>query len=81
MQTLRQFELLENLRPFGSARAVLLTWNGEQYVRSNEEIEIFEFVGSHAHHRCRGFARHSAESNRWEAVGGLQQPAADWLPY
>lgn len=80
MSTLRQFELLEDLRPFGRAKAVLLMWNGERYVRTTEEIEVFEFVGAHAERRQRGFARHSDESDKWESVGGMQEPAASWLP-
>jgi hypothetical protein len=80
MTTLRQFELLEDLKPFGSARAVLLRWNGDRYVRSNEEIEVFEFVGTHGDRRNRGYARHSDESNRWEAVGGLHETIESWLP-
>lgn len=80
MATLRQFELLEDLKPFGSAKAVLLAWNGTKYVRSNEEIEVFEFVGIHGDRRDRGFARHSPESQLWEAVGGLHEPVESWLP-
>lgn len=81
MNTLRQFELLEDLRPFGSARAVLLAWNGDKYVRTNEEIQLFEFVGAHGSRRNRGFARQSEESQRWEAVGGMQEPVESWLPF
>ncbi len=81
MNTLRQFELLEDLRPFGSAKAVLLAWNGDKYVRTNEEVQIFEFVGTHGSRRNRGFARQSEESHRWEAVGGMQESVENWLPF
>lgn len=81
MNGLQQFELLEDLRPFGSAKAVLLRWNGRQYIRTNEEIELFEFVGTHGYRRNRGYARYSEESSKWEAMGGMQEPVDSWLPY
>ena len=81
MSNLRQFELLEDLKPYGSARAALLTWNGEKYIRTNEVIEVFEFVGTHGHRRDRGFARHSDESQKWEAMGGMQEPVSSWVPF
>ncbi len=80
MSALRQFELLEDLKPFGSASAVLLEWNGEKYVRTKEIIKVFEFVGTHGERRNRGFTYYSEESKKWEAVGGMQEPAAGWLP-
>jgi hypothetical protein len=81
MNEVRQFELLETLRPYGSARAVLLRWNGQKYVPTQEEIEVFEFVGTHGERHNRGYARFSNESRKWEAVGGLQEPAESWLPF
>lgn len=81
MSNLRQFELLESLRPFGSAKAALLMWNGEKYVPTDEVVEIFEFVGTRGDRRSRGFARHSEESNLWEVVSGLQEPVAAWMPH
>ncbi|MBS0261260.1 MAG: hypothetical protein JSS02_04830 [Planctomycetes bacterium] len=81
MNTLRQFELLEDLRPYGSARAVLLSWNGRSYDRSQEQIEVFDFIGLHGDRRHRGYARHSPDSQKWEAVGGLREPVESWLPY
>ncbi|MDB5389889.1 MAG: hypothetical protein JWM11_5535 [Planctomycetaceae bacterium] len=81
MNTLRHFELLEDLNPFGNAKATLLKWNGEKYVRTNEEIEIFEFLGTFGVRRNRGLALHSDESKKWEAVGGMQEPAESWMPF
>jgi hypothetical protein len=81
MNTLRHFELLEDLRPFGNARAVLLSWNGQKYVRTNDEIRIFEFVGTHGNRRDRGLTCHSDESRRWEVLGGMQEPVESWMPF
>jgi hypothetical protein len=80
MNELQQFELLEELRPLSSAPAVLLRWNGCSYVRTPEKIEIFDFIGVHGDRFDRGYARHSTDSQKWEAVGGLRQPAENWLP-
>lgn len=80
MNDMRQFELLEDLRPFGMARAVLLRWNGQKYVPTEDQIDVYEFVGTHGERRNRGYARFSDESHRWEAVGGMQEPADSWLP-
>lgn len=80
MNEMRHFELLEDLCPFGTARAVLLRWNGQKYVPTHEEFQVYEFVGTHGDRRNRGYARFSEESSRWEAVGGMQEPVESWLP-
>jgi hypothetical protein len=80
MAGIRQFELLENLGAGRSARAVLLKWNGQRYAPSGEKIEIHEFVGTHGDKGDRGYAFFSEESNRWEAVSGLFERVASWLP-
>jgi hypothetical protein len=81
MSDLRQFELLEDLRPFGSADAVLMKWNGGQYVRTQEKIQIFDFIGARGDRHDRGYARQSMESLKWEAISGLQEPKESWLPF
>lgn len=70
---IRQFELLEDLRPEGQARAVLMRWNGAAYVRSLERIELFDVIRSHGNEGDRGYCFFSAESNRWESLSGLFQ--------
>ncbi len=77
---MRQFELLEDLRPGGNAKAVLLTWDGSRYVRSREIIVLHEFVGVHGNRGDRGYCHFSPESERWEAAAGLYQQVASWLP-
>jgi hypothetical protein len=81
MPTLRQFELLDDLKPFESARAVLLKWDGQKYARTDERIEVYEFIGIHGHRGDRGFARHSDESQKWEVMSGMQEAVSSWLPY
>ncbi len=78
MQGLRRFELLENLDAGGVAKAALLRWDGERYVRSKQVIDLCEFVGIHGVKGDRGFAFLSAESGRWEAACGLSQQAPQW---
>jgi hypothetical protein len=70
---LKQFELLEDLRPGDRARAVLMTWNGQRYVRSHETIEVIDFVGQHGNAGDRGYAFLSPESGRWEVACGLYE--------
>jgi hypothetical protein len=80
MNAMRQFELMEDLRPGGSAKAILLKWNGQRYVVTNEQTTVFEFVGTHGHRGDRGYACYSPESERWEATSGLFEQVAGWLP-
>jgi len=80
MAGIRHFELLEDLGAGRSARAVLLKWNGKRYAPSGEQVQIFEFVGSHGDKGDRGYAFYSEESERWEAVCGLYEQVASWLP-
>jgi hypothetical protein len=80
MGKMRQFQLLEDLRPGGSARAILLRWDGAKYVPSDEEIELFEYVGLHGDRGDRGYCCFSDESNHWEAASGLYEQVASWLP-
>lgn len=80
MPQIRQFELLEDLKPGQSATAILLSWNGGRYVRTRERIVLFDFVGQYGHRGQRGYGFHSAESGRWEAAGGLRDHVQNWLP-
>jgi hypothetical protein len=81
MQGMRKFELQENLEPNGSAKAVLLKWNGKKYVLSTSEpVVVFDFVGQHGTKRDRGYCFLSDESGQWEAACGLSEPVAQWLP-
>lgn len=73
MFQIRQFELLEDLRPEGQASAILMRWNGVVYVRSLERIELFDVIRSHGNQGDRGYCFFSAESNRWESLSGLFQ--------
>lgn len=72
-ENLQLFELLENLLPEGTAAAVLLKWNGQRYVASNERIELHEFAGTHGDRGDRGYCYLSPHSNKWETVSGLYQ--------
>jgi hypothetical protein len=81
MNDLRQFELLEELRPGESAKAILLRWDGAHYVRSRDEIDLFEFVGTRGERGDRGYARFSPESRHWELMSNLFQRGANWLPF
>lgn len=81
MQGMRRFELREDLRAYGSAKAVLLKWNGNQYIPSRaEEITVYDFVGQHGSKRDRGYCFLSEESGLWEAACGLSEQVADWMP-
>ena len=80
MQGLRHFELLEELRPGQSAPAILLQWNGQEYVPSRQRIELLEFAGSRGMKGDRGYCFLSEESGRWEVASGLFEQVADWLP-
>jgi hypothetical protein len=73
MNGIRCYELLEDLAPCGSARAVLLRWNNGQYIRTSEQIIVNEFVNTHGDRGDRGYAFQSTESGRWEALSGLFQ--------
>ena len=77
---MKRFELLEDLSAYGSASACLLKWSGEKYVRSSEKIVIHDHTGQHGHRGDRGFVAYSEESNQWEAVSGLYEQVAGWLP-
>jgi hypothetical protein len=77
---MRQFELLETLQPGRSARATLLNWNGQRYIASGENVEMHDFVGIHGERGDRFYGFLSPESGRWEAVGGLYEQVASWLP-
>lgn len=80
MNELRQFELLEDLRPFGSAKASLLRWNGARYVVTADEIEVFDFIGTQGQRKDRGYTRFIPESTKWEAISTLSSPTANWMP-
>jgi hypothetical protein len=73
MNGIRCFELMEDLSPEGTAKAVLLRWNGQRYVRSKDAIEVRDFVHVHGNRGDRGYAIHSEESGYWEALAGLFQ--------
>jgi hypothetical protein len=76
----KPFELLEDLRPGQSAKAVLLRWDGGKYVRSDNHIDLNEFVGTHGDRGDRGYCFYSDESKRWEAASGLFEQVCGWLP-
>lgn len=80
MPGLRHFELLEELRPGLSGKAVLLQWNGHEYIPSRQIVELLEFSGSHGNKGDRGFCFLSEESGRWEVASGLFEQVAAWLP-
>jgi hypothetical protein len=81
MQGLRKFELQENLEPNGSAKAVLLKWNGARYVLSQTEaVVVYDYVGQHGSRRDRGYCFLSEESGQWEAACGLSEQVAQWMP-
>lgn len=82
MQGIRQYQLLEDLRPGRSAKAALLRWDAklQKYIVSKEQIELFEFVGSHGDKGDRGYGYLSPESGRWETVSGLYEQTAQWIP-
>ena len=71
MDGIRQFELLSDLPPRGDAKAVLLEWNGKEYVKSATEVTVYEFVKQHGRTGDRGYAFHSEASDRWEVLSGL----------
>lgn len=81
MNGIRCFELLEDLVPAGTAKAVLLEWNGSRYVRSTENIVIHDFVNSHGDRGDRGYAYQSAESKNWETLSGLFQQVPGWMAF
>ena len=81
MNDLQQFELLQDLRPNGSAQAVRLKWDGSKYSRTNEQVELFEFIGLNGFRGHRCYACFSADSGRWEVVGGMQERREGWLPH
>jgi len=74
MNGLRPFELLEDLAGGHTAKAVLLRWNGDKYVRTDETIDVSEFAGARGMRGDRGYGYYSPESRRWEAVGGVSHP-------
>ena len=82
MQGIRQYQLLEDLRPGRSAKAALLRWDAKQerYITTKEQIEIFEFVGTHGDKGDRGYGYLSPDSGRWETVSGLYEQQAQWIP-
>lgn len=80
MQPMRQFELLEDLSPSGSARACVMEWNGQQYVRSRQIVELHDFVGGNGDRGDRGYMFYSPESKRWEVACGLYEQVSSWLP-
>lgn len=73
MQGIRQFELLDDLASRESARAILLVWNGRNYVRTKEIVQVHDFVGQHGFHGDRGYAFLSPESGLWEVASGLHE--------
>ncbi len=77
MESIKQFELLEDLHPEGQAQAVLLKWNGNSYARTQEKIELHDSVRTHGDRGDRGYCFFSSESNRWESLSGLYQQMQD----
>lgn len=77
MEGIKQFELLEDLKPESKAEAVLLKWDGHHYVRSKEKIELHNAVRTHGDRGDRGYCFFSEESNRWELLSGLYQQVTD----
>ncbi len=73
MQSLRMFKLLEDLEPNESARAVLMKFNGREYVRSREIIRVHEYVGLSGEKGDMGYTFLSSESELWEVASGLMQ--------
>lgn len=80
MPGMKRFELLENLSSYGSAKATLLIWSGDRYVRGNQKIVVHDHSGQHGYRGDRGFTAYIDESQQWEAVSGLYEQAASWLP-
>lgn len=78
MPDFRMFELREELTPYRSARAVLLKFNGFEYVPTREEVRVHEFVGCHGDKGDRGYAFLSQQSELWEVACGLFQQVAGW---
>lgn len=78
MNGIRCYELLEDLPPRGAAHGVLLRWTEKGYVRTPEKILIHDFVDTHGDRGDRGYAYHSAESGKWEALSGLFQQVPAW---
>lgn len=72
---MRQFELLDDLREGDSAPAVLLSWNGKRYIRTEEKVQVHDFVGQRGHRGDRGYAFLSTESGKWEVASGLHEQA------
>jgi hypothetical protein len=73
MPGMRHFELLDDLREGDSAPAVLLKWNGRRYIRTDERVQIYDFVGQHGHRGDRGYGFLSGESGLWEVASGLHE--------
>jgi len=78
MNGIRCFELLEDLRVGGSAKAVLLRWHDGRYARTTERIIVNDFVSTHGNRGDRGYAFKSEESGHWEALSGLYQQSPSW---
>ena len=78
MNGIRCYELLEDLRARGSAKAVLLQWQDGSYVRTSNRIVVNDFVDTHGDRGDRGYAFESAESGKWEALSGLFQQVPGW---
>jgi len=71
MNRVQLFELLESLDVGRSARAVLLDWQVDGYVRTSQRIVIHDFVGRSGQPGSRGYCVQSPISKRWEVTGGL----------
>ena len=78
MSVTRQFELLEALQTGGMNRAVMLGWNGQKYSHTKEWSKVCEFLETHGD---GGYTLFSNESKRRDAVSGLFQTHASWLPF
>jgi hypothetical protein len=69
--SLQLFELLDSLDPGHSAEALILAWNGNQYVTKDAKTAIvYSFAGSHGVAGDRGYC-FLGSSGRLEAVGSL----------
>lgn len=78
MEGIRPFELLTDLEPCGEAQAVLLDWDGKDYVKSTTQVVVREFVKQHGRAGDRGYAFLSQRSGCWEVLCGLFEQNTGW---
>jgi hypothetical protein len=76
MAQLQIFQLMDSLEPGKMAKAVLLRWNGTEYVaRGGKSVLVHSFSGSHGVAGDRGYC-FLGDSSRWEVVGSLVNEAS-----